>query len=304
MADKHPALKYTKQYKKMEDSFKESFTLAQKHIVAGREDKAKEALANYATVVSKKPMLNLVLNQNQEFIEFLKAISEQNYALIESLIKNNPTFKDIPSYILLQKEIKTDLESIRTLINRGDDEEALVKIHHYRDAPSIKNELKVLLRDAKLLKQLKESYEKNDFVSCYEILDSSDTLESVELVLLLEKHWSKLMSSCEDAALRGDIKTIKSTLKELIRVRTRVDKIGDLLRLSFHIRIKGLMAKKAFKSAENIIYSYIDIFGDDSELQLIMRTYKQNSKKNLAITLRQTKRLARDNWLNSTLIMG
>jgi len=303
MAEKHPSLKYTKQFKKMEDTFKESFTFAQKQILIGREDIAKEVLSIYATVASKKPMLKLVLKQNKEFIRFLKAINEKDYSIIDTLVENNPEFKDIPNYILLQKEIRADIEKIRKLINNAEDEEALSSIKKYINAPSIQNELQILYNDTKLLKKLKKSYEDEDFVSCYEILDSSDALDSVELVVLLEKHWSKLMSSCEEFALKGDIKNIKLTLKELIKVKTRVDKIGDLLRLSFHIKIKGLMAKQSFKSAENIIYSYIDIFGDDSELQLIMRTFKQNSQRSLAITLKQTKRLSRDNWLNSKLIM-
>jgi len=304
MAEKHPALKHTQQFKKMEEAFKESFTFAQKQILIGREDIAKEILSAYATVVSKKPMLQLVLNQNREFIEFLKAINEKKHTSIESLIKKNSSFKEIPSYISLQKEIQDAMKKIRTFIDIGKGEEAIECIKLHLDIPSIKDELLILYNDTKLLKKLQNSYEIEDFVSCYEILDSSHTLDSLELSKLLEKHWNQLMNKCEVFALKGDIKSIKSTLKELIKVKTRVDKIGDLLRLSFHIKIKGLIAKKAFKSAENIIYSYIDIFGDDSELQLIMRSYQKISQKKLAITLNQNKRLKRDNWLQSELIMG
>jgi len=304
MAEKHPALQHTKQFKKMEETFKESFTFAQKQILMGREDVAKDILSAYATVVSKKPMLKLVLNQNQDFIEFLKAINKKNHALVDTLVKKNDTFKEIPSYIALQKELSHSLEKVRLLLNKGKAQEAIESIKLLIDTPSIKDELQILYSDTKLLKRLQKSYEKEDFISCYEIIDSANTLDSLELTILLEKHWTKLMSKCEDYALKGDIKGIKSTLKGLIRVKSRVDKIGDLLRLSFHIKIKGLMANKSFKSAENIIYSYIDIFGDDSELQLIMRTYQKASRKTLAITLNQNSRLARDNWLNSELIMG
>ena len=304
MVEKHPALKYTKQFKKIEEGFKESFTFAQKQILIGREDVAKEILSPYATVASKKSMLKLVLNQNREFIEFLKAINEKKCAVVEALIQKNKTFEEVPSYVALQKELRDALDKIRSLIAKGEGEEALEQIKRHIDTPSIKDELQSLYRDIKLLKRLQKSYDEEDFVSCYEILDSSNSLDSLELAKLLEKHWSKLMNKCELFALKGDIKSIKSTLKELMRVKTRVDKIGDLLRLSFHIKIKGLMAKKAFKSAENIIYSYIDIFGDDSELRLIMRTYQKNAHKNLAITINQNNRLARDNWLNSELIMG
>lgn len=304
MAEKHPALRHTKQFKKMEETFKESFTFAQKQILIGREDLAKDILSAYATVASKKPMIKLVLNQNKEFIEFLKAINKKNHLQIDSLVKKNAIFKEIPSYSALQKELEQMLEKIRTLINKGQAEQAVESIKLLIDTPSIKEELQRLYSDTKLLKKLQKSYNEEDFVSCYEIIDSSNTLDSLELSILLEKHWTKLMSKCEDYALKGNIKGIKATLKGLIMVTSRVDKIGDLLRLSFHIKIKGLMAKKAFKSAENIIYSYIDIFGDDNELQLIMRTYQKVSRKTLAITLNQNSRLARDNWLNSDLIMS
>jgi len=304
MAEKHPALKYTQQFKKMEETFKEVFTFSQKQVLQGKEDKAKELLAPYGAVISKKSMIKLVLNQNREFLEFLQAINEKKYEVVESLVKTNSTFKEIPSYMTLQKELTDDMEKIRILINSGEGEEALKLITYHFNTPSIKNEIQILYNDTKLLKKLQNSYEVDDFVSCYEILDSATTLDSLELSILLEKHWSKLMSKCELFALKGDIKSIKSTLKELMRVKTRVAKIGDLLRLSFHVKIKALMANKSFRSAENIIYSYIDIFGDDSELQLIMRTYQKVSQKSLAITLNQNKRLARDNWLKSELIMG
>ena len=304
MAKKYPVLQHTKQFIKMEKTFKESFVFAQKQILIGRKDVAKDILSAYATVTSKKPMIKLILNQNKEFIEFLKAINKKNYSLVDTLVKKNDTFKDTPSYVALQKELLHTLQNIRILINKGQEEEAVESIKLLIDIPSIKDELQILYADTKLLKKLQKSYQEEDFVSCYEIIDSTNTLDSLELTILLEKHWIKLMSKCEDYALEGDIKGIKSTLKELIRVKSRVDKIGDLLRLSFHIKIKELMTKKSFKSAENIIYSYIDIFGDDSELQFIKRTYQKVSRKILAITLSQNSHLARDNWLNSDLIMG
>lgn len=304
MAEKHPALKRTAQYKKMEELFKENFTFAQKQILMGRQDLAKEILSVYATVLSKKPMLKLILNQNKDFIEFLQAINEKNYTKVELLVKKNETFSQIPSYLSLQKELQTTLAKIRTLINKGEAENAVELIKTLLDIPSIKDELQALYTDTKELFKLQKAYEADDFVSCYEILDASTTLDSLNLSKLLEKHWDKLIRSCENYALKGDIKSIKKTLSSLIRVKSRVDKIGDLLRLSFHIKIKALMSKRSFKSAENIIYSYIDIFGIDSELQLIMKTYQNVSKKKLAITINQEKRVPRDNWLNSELIMN
>jgi ABC-type multidrug transport system ATPase subunit len=125
----------------------------------------------------------------------------------------------------------------------------------------------------------------------------------VELGELLENHWSKLMQKCEEYALAGNIKEIKKTLGELIGLYSRRNKIGDLLRVSFHVRIKTLSGKKDFKAAEAIIYSYIDIFGIDSEISEIMKKFEKSTKQKLAISEAQFERPRRDKWRDFDTIM-
>lgn len=304
MAEKHPALKRTHQYKKMEETFKESFTFAQKQVLIGRADVAKEILSPYATVLIKKPILKLILNQNKEFLEFLKAIHDKEFATVEKLLKQNEIFSQLPTFTALQTKREATLIEIRELINKSDTKKAIQMIKEMTGIPSIKHELQELYRECKLVEKLQEKYEQNDFIACYEILDSSYSLETLELSQLLEKHWGKIMNECELFALNGDLKGVKKSLGELILVKTRVDKIGDLLRLSFHTKIKMLLAKRSIKNAENVIYSYIDVFGTDREIGLIMKTYEKVARKKLAITLNQDKKVPRDNWLHSSLIMG
>ncbi|MDF1876378.1 hypothetical protein JHD47_00925 [Sulfurimonas sp. SAG-AH-194-L11] len=302
LAEKHPALKYTKQYKKMEEVFKEAYAFAQKQILLGRHDVAKEILGVYATVLSKKPMLHLILKQNEEFIDFLKAINDKNFTTIEKLVKKNEIFSQIPTYIALNKSIQVTLDTIQNYINKGEVRSAIETIKMHLQTTSIKEELQDLYKDAKLVQKLQESYKNNDFKSCYEIIDSSNNLYALELSKLLEDHWIKLVSECEEYAFRGEFSSIKKKFGELIGIQTRLEKIGDLLRLSFHIKIKALLSKKSFKNSENIIYSYIDIFGTDSEMLLIMRTYERVSGKDLALTLNQDIRKERDSWLNSPIV--
>lgn len=64
------------------------------------------------------------------------------------------------------------------------------------------------------------------------------------------------------------------------------------------------MAKKSFRNAENVIYSYIDTFGSDSEITLIMKMYEKATKKKLAITLNQDQRKARDAWTTAAIIVN
>ncbi|MDQ7067315.1 MAG: hypothetical protein Q9M40_04630 [Sulfurimonas sp.] len=302
LTQKYPALKHTKQYKKMEEVFKEAYSFAQKQVLIGRYDLAKEILSVYATVLSKKPMINLILKQNEEFIEFLKAIAEKKFVVIDRLIKKNEVFAQIPTYITLEKSLQTLLYKIQELINKGHVESAIETITEHLLIPSIKDKLHDLYLDALLVQKLQQKYEENDFKSCYEILDSSQNLYSLELSQLLERHWFKLISECEEYALKGDFSSIKQKLGLLIGVSSRLEKIGDLLRLSFHTKIKALLSKRRFKNAQSIIYTYIDTFGTDSEMLLIMRTYEKASGIKLAFTLNQNERKNRDSWLDSPII--
>lgn len=303
LAHKYPALKHTLQYKKMEEKFKDSYAFAQKQILIGQIDVAKEVLSPYVTVLSKHPMVNLVLKDNSDFIAFLQAINKQDYETIERLKKTNEIFAQMPTLLALENSNQNSLDKISELINQGKSEEATEAIKELLHISNIKEELQSLYQCTQRVQKLKNYYEKDEFVHCYEVLDSSHNLYDYKLSQLLEKHWSKLMEKCEEAALKGDIKTIKKTLGSLIYVQTRVDKIGDLLRLAFVVKIKASMAKRKIELAEMLLYTYCDIFGQDSEILLVMHSYEQAFAKRLAITVNADKRLPRDNWKNSSIIM-
>src|SRR3989339_272519 len=213
---KFEPLKKTPEYKKMEDIFKLVFLNAQRHVMQNNLSRAKDLLSEYSTVVSKKPLIKLLLT-----LENIEHISEK----VEDLQKK------CRCVLLLQK-----------------------------------------------------AYEESDFKSCYEILDMHNYLKSVELGLFLEKHWFKLVLKCEEFALIGNIEDIQKTVGEFIDLRERSDKIRDLLRVGFHVRIGILADKKDLKSAETAIYVYIDEFGVDKEIEKIMKKFEKISSHKLALT--------------------
>lgn len=304
ICEKYPALKRTHQFKKMEESFKDAFTFAQKQILMKREDIAREVLSPFATVITKKPIIKLLLNQNKDFIDFVKAIQTKDHLLVDKLVKKYEIFSQIPTFTILQSSTQHSLEHIQELINQIKISEAIEEIKKLWNTPSIKDELTELYKSCKIVQELQKKYEANDFKSCYEIIDTNPNLDDLELTKMLEKHWTKIISQCEEFALKGDIKSIKETLKELLTVQTRLAKIGDLLRVSFHTKIKVLLAKRSFANAEVIIYSYVDVFGIDSEISFLMKGYEKMTNKKLAITLNQEKIISRDSWINSPLIIN
>jgi len=296
-----PPLEHTWQYKRMEQTWKQAFMSAQKQMILSREENAKLCLNDYMMVSSKRPLIQLILKQNKEFIEFLKAIGEKDYFKVHHLALKNETFTQIPTYKALKEKLQEDLNEIKGHINKCDvdlAEEMLLKL---KNLPTLAQEVSELYEKCQNIQELRKAYKKSDFLACYNILDTHDNLYSTELGLLLERHWLKIVHNCEEFALKGNIRDIKASLGELIHITERRSKIGDLLRLSFHVKIKTLLAQKSFKKAENIIYSYADIFGRDSEISSIMKKYEAASSKKLAITHDQQN--SRDNWIHSDIIM-
>ena len=303
MAARFEALQQTPQYKQMEQVFKTSFTNAQRQVLLGNISGAKALLFEYITVISKKPIIQLILTQNKEFIEFLQAINKKDYAQINKLIKKNKLFSQIPNYLALNEEVDEKLKNIHFSIKTGEIIIAKKLLFSLSKVSYIQDEVDELNLTCKNALILRKAYKENHFRACYEILDAHKALKSTELGILLEKHWSKLMKKCEEFALAGNIKDIKKELDGLIRLSTRRGKIGDLIRVSFHVRIKMLIKSRNYRGAETIIYTYIDIFGLDSEINQIMKTFEENSSLKLAITQSQNQRPSRDSWLNSPIIM-
>jgi hypothetical protein len=304
ISDKYPALKQTHPYNKMEEEFKRAFAFAQKQIKIGRPDVAKDALLAYSSVSSKKTIIKLLLNQNKDFLIFLKSLQAKNYKNISILIKKDEAFTQLPHYQELLKEIENNLQDIKEDIYKSQINEAIEKIKQLQYLPHIKEQLKDLYELANYTKIFLHGYHNNDFLSCYETIDKSKLLDQFELSDMLEKHWHKLMDKCENLALKGDLKGIKEALAELISLKSRSAKIGDILRLSFHTKIKQLLAKRTYTKAEAIIYSYIDIFGLDTEIKALMKTYEKLSGDKLAITENQDFSKDRNAWLDSEFIVG
>jgi len=299
LSAKFPALQLTHQYRKMEKIFKEIFLNAQRHILLGNKEHAVALLNDYITVTAKRDLIKLILNDNRLFVEFLKATQEKNFTKVNELVQQKPLLSQIPTYKILEDSMDVTLSNIELKIRDGDIEEATREIELLKNLPYAR--IATLKETALHYQRLQDVYDENNFKACYEVLDSHPNLNNTKLGEMLNKHWIKIIQKCEEFALAGNIKGVKTTLKELLSLQSRKDKVGDLLRVSFHVKIEQLLAAKKFNSAQNIIYSYLDIFGSDSEISSLMKLYEDISSKKLALT--QNIKISRHNWLNSEIIM-
>lgn len=300
LCSKYPELEHTPIFRKMEETWREIFKNAQRQMILGRQSNAKSLLDEYKTVASKKEMINLVLNQNKDFVDFIYAIDKKNYAKASLIANKNKLLKKAPTYTILQNELDYKLEQIKNFIYKGEVEKAKISLSVIRDVVGLEEQNKSYLQECKHLLILQKHYNENNLKRCYETLDTYHNLYTTELGEILEKHWAKLMHKCEAYALKGSVNDIKNTLKDLILLDGRLDKIGDLFRLAYHVKIKAFLAKRSYKNAEKLIYSYIDIFGIDSEINTLTKKYEKSTNQKLAIT--QDITTDRNNWIHSELV--
>lgn len=304
MSNKFPALQKTIEYKEMENRFKLAFKHAQQMILSRDYEKAKTVLSEFIIVTQKRDIIKLMLDNNEIFIEFLRAIESDDFQKIYKIVKTDVTFLKIHDYKIVEKKIELILKKIQNDIKVGDIESAYKRIDKLKDIDYIDSKISKLIDDCQKVKKLKDAYERDDFISCYELLDKHFSLNNTELAFFLHKHWKKIIYKCEDFALNGDLEELKNTLGELISLGTRREMIGNLFRICFYVQIDSFKNKKDYKQSETLIYLYIDIFGLDDEIITIMGEYEFDSKTKLAFTQNQNKKVDRDSWIYSEVIMG
>lgn len=303
MCSKYEPLKLTPLYEKIEEAWRDSFKNAYRHLCLDDIQNAKALLHEYLTVLDKRDIIKLLLAQDSDFMSFLRAVEANDFQSVDELSYKNKIFLEAPTYISLSQSIEKNIKKIDLFIKQGEIQKAKEHLKLFKNSSFMQKELERLIASVNAMIRLQNAYKTNNIKTCYEILDTHKSLNTSELGIFLNKRWALLVNECEEYALVGDAKSIKLALTNLISISTRKEKIGDLLRVSFQSRIKASLAAKKYTSAHNIIYSYIDIFGNDNEMKSLMKSYEYLSSQKLAITLEEGERTPRDAWLGSELIM-
>ena len=303
MCEKYPALKYTKEYKHIEKIWKNKFLQAQKNMMHSKKKEALHLLADYMTIASKKPLIKFILNNNEQLLEFLSAIEKREFSKINKFVKENKIFEQVPNYIALNKEIDENLLGVKDSLKTGKTKLAREYLKKLEDIPYLVEKVKKLKQQCDKVEHLYSAYNRDDFNSCYELLDTYSYLSDTNLGISLEKEWSKIITKCEEYAVHGNIKKIKALLGKFVKLSKRRDKIGDLFRVSFQSRIKYLINKEEYKKARKLIYLYLDIFGLDKEIREVNKYFKDESSLELPMSEDQARIKPRNIWtLNDMLI--
>lgn len=281
------------------------YRLAYKEATLGLIGKDKTAIIKmksiYRDVISKKEEIENLDKAFKEYKHLQDLFLEKKYAICYALIDKYPPLKSTPEYRKLEERYKSSLLAAQHQMSIDRQDLARTILSDYiiikSKRPIIKpllennneflahqgiNKTKAKLDTNTLL--FHQAYNHNEFKRCYEILDENSTLNDLELSKLLNKHYQNIISKCDEFALSGDIQSVQNELGDLLKISTRKEKIGSLLKVSFQAKIKILVDKKLYREAENMIYSYMDIFGIDFGLSPLMKEFETITSISLAIS--------------------
>ena len=296
LCERFPILKQTNEYKEMDDIWKNCFLNAQKELLAGNLPSAKQIINIYKNIPTKKEMCSFIFNYPNDFVNFLKALIKKDFKTTDEITKKFDAFKHIPTYINLTKKIEGSIKLVENCILKANTKLARKHLDKLKNIPHIHNKVTELNLNCYNIEQLYSAYKRDDLEVCYKLLDTKKILHHIDLGKELEIRWANIIAKCEEYALKGDVENVKKTLKELINMESRKSKLGDLLRVAYHTKIQKFIKNKNIDKAKEIIFSYLDIFGIDQEIEDLTDIFNTKFSENIELDDKKYKRGFRDNW--------
>jgi len=300
MSEHVPLLKMTDPYRQMESVWDDVFLKAQAYVIKEQTHNLFKILEPFSRVTSKLCFIQILLHQPEMFLEFTQHINDHSYEHIFSITKQYPCLKDIASFQKVLESSEDLLTKFRQHIFSTDYELADLEYESLKHISYMKEELKELAKLLELAKRLESYQHEEKFLAAYTLIDAHPQLQVLPLTLDLEKSWNQKMKESEKEALLGHTKEIKLILGDLLRLHSRAQKIGMLLRQSYIIQIKFLVIKEQFSLISKAVTSYINIFGFDTELNNLLLKLKKSKNMMIELTPEQEHRRPRTLWLTLT----
>ncbi len=277
-ASKEPSCLQSPLYAQLEERFWKLFALGVRYVRKGEMQKAQEILGEYVRVPIKGEIVRLLLRKKERFILFLQTLAAKDFQSAYTAVQKEPKLAKIAAYKALEEDVQKRLEQIQkeVLSFRFHNEAEVSQLAaYYPDAALLQERITHLHR-------LEALYEANRFKECFELVDTLPFLKDSLLGELLRKHWIKTVQKAEEAALKGEIKTVVALFGELLFVASKKEKITDILTLAARMRIVFFMEKGEFLAAEKGIYEYIDLFGYDWEIARLCAIFYEKTGHKVA----------------------
>lgn len=300
-AEQYPLLQETTLYRQVEKLWAEKFSKAQRLMFLNKLKEIQEELHLFLTVSSKRPFILLLLQNSAILISYSKAIQTKNYYQLKTITQNFPLLRKFPSYLNLIKNTGEIVAAVARALNERSLEEAELLLNELKEVVHYESEYAQLKKLFTLAKNLNHAILNEHWRSAYRLIDSHPELLILPWGEELNTRWNEKLSQAEHYAIKGNVTFIKKEFSGLITLPQRQGRLGDILRMAYHVQLKRLLKidPEAFSSG---VFTYCDLFGIDTELRNLL---KKAQRKNITPDLTQVHLMPknRDHWVSHLSVL-
>jgi len=283
LAATHPSFKDTVYYKKMEEEWKKLFHKAREMIkMNARDDMIREVLKPFRGVSEKTAIIQALFNDKQLYDLFKSKLQQKQFADFFALLNRYPFLYDTPEYeaaINYGEKLKEIANS--ELIN-GNYKKAMLLANTLEEFPSLKEEAKSIAQKAKVYSTFLSYLSQRDVDSIEKMVSDYPFLEESEDYLEYKKEVKERFKKAEEAATKGDAKTLKAILAPYFDSQIYKNRIKQLLKSAYLHELMPYIAKFAKTKNKALgekiakgIKNYIELFGVDNEIEDMINMMKQ-----------------------------
>ncbi len=296
LAEQYPQLQSTSLFLLAEKFWSERFGKAQKLMLMGKTKESRAELQPFTSVSVKWPFIQLLLQHFDVLKKCSKAIYEHDYRTLMQLSHRYPIIRKLPSYIQLISEAGELVPAITDALKTKSFERATLLLEELTNVIQYEEDCVELKKFASLASNLHHAISHDHMRSAYRLLDSHRELMILPWAQELEVQWNEKLQRSESYAISGDAISVKKEFSNLITLPKRHERIGDLLRTAYHVQLKQLLRKNAYRFKAGVD-TYCELFGMDTELRFLI---KEAQTQGLSITLHaiQFQSKNRDQWLS------
>ncbi len=288
LANLHPMYKDAKIYKMMEAKWKKAFEVAQKYSLDPKGmDKAREILSPYRGISDKTKLMQELFTKGEVYKRFRVAIGQKDFKICFELIKQNPYLREFPEYELLMNYGDSLYMKSQGLIKNGDTHAAIKMLRILADFSDFAEEAKALMFDVEARQRFFKAVTEEDIVNSYNILATSEDLQSTDDGQRLQKQWNDDLMVANAFAVEGDVKGIKKALEKYLTISSKYMSLGTVFGWAYMVQLENAMKEGRDKFAiENGIKNYILNFGLQDQIlsffEIFTKEYK-DSKLNIEL---------------------
>ena len=209
MIDQNPFLKRTKTYQALEEKWDKLLLLAQKKFEQGETDVAKQILAPFLKIPSKRSFVQSLYNDFSEFEKFKKAVVGRKYPLAYSLVAKYPFLKNTLYYKKMEEDWKKVFNKAKELmLKRGREDEVKELLKPFRGVTEKTPFIQTLFNEKQLYQMFTQKLMKKEFDDFFSMVNRYPFLSDSDEYSKAIKYGKSLIQKSKELLRLGEYKKV------------------------------------------------------------------------------------------------